>query len=325
MFPNHYSNVHVVPPPVNGKCTHQTGCVKHPIQRAPSSHSNHQVLSHDSFVGPLPTTTRRFRRSSLPPSMSLTPEQTALKHRFDIELGPDLFDESWSRLLKHSPEMFAASLRLTSVPKKKGYLSPKIQSLVSLAVSAATTYLHVPSVHKYTRAALVNGATKAEIIEVLCLTSTLGIHAGTTGIPILCEVLAEQGKPVPSGVEGMNKEQLALKTDFEQKRGYWNSMWNEFVRLSPEFFDAYTELSSVPWTNEGGKGVLEPKVCEFPRPIYVLVYDMGGFRANQWVGQRTHILRFRYSCYSYVSAGAEAAHEECAQLWRDSRGNHGGS
>ncbi|CAO2650107.1 Nn.00g013990.m01.CDS01 [Neocucurbitaria sp. VM-36] len=194
--------------------------------------------------------------------MSLTPEQQALKELFDAELGSAQFDESWSRLLKHSPEMFAASLRLTNVPKKKGYLSPKIQSLVSLAVSAASTYLHVPSIHRHTRAALANGATKAEIVEVLCLTSTLGIHAGTTGIPILCEVLEEQGKDIPKGLEGMNKEQLALKEDFEQKRGYWNTMWDEFLRLSPEFFDAYTELSSVPWTNEGGRGVLEPKVKE---------------------------------------------------------------
>ncbi|KAH3972154.1 hypothetical protein HBH51_107330 [Parastagonospora nodorum] len=194
--------------------------------------------------------------------MSLTAEQQKPKEGFDAALGPAAFDESWSRMLKHAPDMFASSVRLAGVPKKKSHLTPKIQSLVSIAVSAASTHLYVPSIHRHTKSALQNGATKAEIVEVLSLTSTLGIHACTVGVPILFEVLEEQGKPMPKGMEGMSKDQWAMKEDFEKKRGYWNTLWEEFLRLSPEFFDAYTEFSSVPWLNEGGKGVLEPKVKE---------------------------------------------------------------
>lgn len=192
--------------------------------------------------------------------MSLTEEQQQLKAHFDAALGANIFDEAWSRLLKHSPEMFAASLKLTSVPKRKGHLSPKIQSLVSLSVAAASTHLHVPNIHRYTRAALAHGASKAEIIEVLALTSTLGIHACNIGVPILFEVLKEEGREMPKGMEGMSEAQWKMKEDFEKKRGYWHPFWEEFLRMSPEFFEAYTEFSSVPWTNEGGSGVLEPKV-----------------------------------------------------------------
>jgi alkylhydroperoxidase/carboxymuconolactone decarboxylase family protein YurZ len=194
--------------------------------------------------------------------MSLSPEQQHLKERFDAELGSAAFDESWLRMLKHSPEMFAASLRLTSIPKKASHLSPKIQSLVSLAVSASSTHLHVPNIHRYTRAALSAGATRAEIVETLSLTSTLGIHASTIGVPLLFQVLEERGEPIPSGPSNMTPHQLALKQDFQTKRGYWNTMWEEILLLAPDFFSAYTEFSSVPWTNEGGKGVLEPKVKE---------------------------------------------------------------
>ncbi|KAJ4298912.1 hypothetical protein N0V90_004155 [Kalmusia sp. IMI 367209] len=194
--------------------------------------------------------------------MSLTREQQSLKERFDATLGPEAFDESWSRLLKHSPEMFAASLRLTAVPKRKGHLSPKIQSFISLAVAAASTHLHVPNIQRYTKQAVANGATKQEIVEVLCLSSTLGIHACNIGVPLLMEVLREEGREVQTGMEGMNKEQWELKEDFEKKRGYWHAFWEDFLRLSPEFFEAYVEFSSVPWTNEGGAGVLEPKVKE---------------------------------------------------------------
>jgi alkylhydroperoxidase/carboxymuconolactone decarboxylase family protein YurZ len=216
--------------------------------------------------------------------MSLTPEQQQLKERFNATLGSSAFDESWGRMLKHAPDMFASSLRLTGVPKKRGALSPKIQSLISIAVTAASTHLHVPSIHRHTKAALANGATKAEIVEVLSLTSTLGIHACTVGVPILFEVLEEQGKPMPKGMEGMSKEQWAMREDFEKKRGYWNTLWEEFLRLSPEFFDAYTEFSSVPWVNEGGRGVLEPKVCLFATS-----------RSNKTlmgiIGERARILR----------------------------------
>lgn len=97
---------------------------------------------------PLPTMQRppAYSILSIPPDMSLTPQQKSLKERFDAELGPEAFDESWSRLLRHSPEMFAASLRLTAVPKRKGHLSPRTQSLILLAVASASTHLHVPSI-----------------------------------------------------------------------------------------------------------------------------------------------------------------------------------
>ncbi|OAG11637.1 Metallo-hydrolase/oxidoreductase [Paraphaeosphaeria sporulosa] len=190
------------------------------------------------------------------------PEQQSLKERFDAELGASAFDASWSRLLRHSPEMFAASLRLTAVPKRKGHLTPKIQSLISLAVAAASTHLHVPNIQRYTQQALSNGATKAEIVETLCLTSTLGIHACNIGVPLLVEVLREEGREVKSGMDGMSKQQWELKEEFEKKRGYWHGFWEDFLRMSPEFFGAYVEFSSVPWVNEGGKGVLEPKVKE---------------------------------------------------------------
>jgi alkylhydroperoxidase/carboxymuconolactone decarboxylase family protein YurZ len=192
--------------------------------------------------------------------MSLS-TQESLKTLFSNELGEEAWDPSWARLLKHSPEMFAASLRLTSVPRKRGALSPKIQALIQLSVAAAATHLHLPNIHRYTAAALREGASKEEIVETLCLTATLGIHACNIGVPILFEVLKESGKAMPKGMEGMSDEQWRMKEDFEQKRGYWHAFWEEFLRMSPEFFEAYTEYSSVPWTNEGGKGVLEPKVC----------------------------------------------------------------
>lgn len=160
--------------------------------------------------------------------------------------------------------MFAASLRLTTVPRKKNHLGAKVQSLISIAVAANATHLHVPNIHRHMKAALREGASKAEIVEVLCLSSTLGVHACNIGVPLLFEVLKESGREMPKGMDGMSASQWEMKEDFEKKRGYWHAFWEDFLRLSPEFFGAYVEFSSVPWTNGGvkGKGVLEPKVKE---------------------------------------------------------------
>ena len=46
--------------------------------------------------------------------------------------------------------------------------------------------------------------------------------------------------------------------------GYWSELWDQFLLLDDEFFEAYLEFSSVPWN----KGTLEPKVKEF---IYIAI------------------------------------------------------
>ena len=56
----------------------------------------------------------------------------------------------------------------------------------------------------------------------------------------------------------MTERQRELKDDFEEKRGYWHPFWDDVLLLDPEFFEAYTQFSSVPWVS----GVLEPKVKE---------------------------------------------------------------
>ena len=105
--------------------------------------------------------------------------------------------------------------------------------------------------------ALKAGATKDEIMEVLELTSTLGIHAMNIGVPILVQVLTEKG--LRTGPAELTEYQQQVKADFTKARGYWHEFWDEMLELDPELFAAYTEFSSVPWRS----GTLSPKVKEF--------------------------------------------------------------
>lgn len=161
----------------------------------------------------------------------------------------------WESLLELDEDFFAAYTQFSSVPWRNGPLDPKIKEFVYIAVDAAATHLYVPGIRQHVKRALELGATAGEIMEVLELTATLGIHACTVGVPILVEELEAVGKPVSRELSARQEE---IKAEFTEKRGYWNSFWDEMLWLDPEFFDAYTRFSSVPWTS----GTLEPKVKE---------------------------------------------------------------
>jgi len=194
-----------------------------------------------------------------------------LKERFIAENGQHAWTKGWQGLLNLSPELFEASLNLRSIPKKKRHLPPKVQHFVSIAVDSASTHLHVPGIEEHIKAALKEGATPAEVMEVIELTSTLGIHACNIGVPLLMEVLREEGlydKHPTAGVP-LDERREKLKAEFTEKRGYWHEFWEDFLKLDPEFFEGYLKFSSVPWIKDPagdgkGKGVLEPKVKQNP-------------------------------------------------------------
>jgi len=160
--------------------------------------------------------------------------------------------DRWQALRDADPAFFEAFTALAAVPRRASALEPKVKELVCLAVNAAATHLYEPGIREHARRAVELGASKEELLEVLELTSTLGIHASTVGVPLLLEALGDREVPP------LDERRAALKADFEAKRGYWHEFWDGLLELDPDFFEAYVEFSSCPWTN----GVLEPKIKE---------------------------------------------------------------
>ncbi|MFB2579678.1 carboxymuconolactone decarboxylase family protein [Herbiconiux sp. P15] len=177
--------------------------------------------------------------------------------RREYEASHGEWDAGTQAVLDLDPEFLAAYSRLAGVPAKVGALEEKVQHFVRLAVVANSTHLYLPPVRGHIRRALQAGASPAEVMEVLECCATLGIHSMNIGVPILVDVLEQEG--LRTEAAELDDHQERLKAEFTEKRGYWHSFWNEILELAPEFFDAYTEFSSVPWVS----GTLEPKVKEF--------------------------------------------------------------
>ena len=170
----------------------------------------------------------------------------------------------WDDVLALSPDFFEAYMNFSSVPWKTGTLPPKIKELIYIAIDASTTHLYDPGLRVHIRNALRHGATKEEIMEVYQLTSVLGIHTLTLGVPALLDEMGKTGVDTGLGQAPLTPRQEELKAEFTEARGYWSDLWEGVIRLSPEFFEAYMKFSSVPWKT----GTLEPKVREL---IYIAI------------------------------------------------------
>jgi alkylhydroperoxidase/carboxymuconolactone decarboxylase family protein YurZ len=174
------------------------------------------------------------------------------------------WSKGWDPLLDIAPDFFAAYSKLSSVPWKNGTLSPKVKELLYIAIDASTTHMYEPGLRIHIRNALRHGATRDEIMEVYQLTSVLGVHTITMGVPVLREVMRDAGRGAEVELRELTPRQAQLKADFIAARGFWSELWDGVLALSPDYFEAYAEFSSVPWK----LGTLEPKVREM---IYIAI------------------------------------------------------
>lgn len=97
------------------------------------------------------------------------------------------FNPLWEQLRALDPEFMEAYLNFREVPQRNGPLPPHFRELILVAINAATTHLYAPGVRRHIANALRAGATRAEVLETIQLTTVMGIHACNLAIPILCE------------------------------------------------------------------------------------------------------------------------------------------
>ena len=192
----------------------------------------------------------------------LSEHQQKLKHEFIEHRG--YWSPLWQQVLELNPDFFEAYSAFSSVPWRTGPLPAKVKELIYVAVNIATTHLYLPGARTHMANAIKFGATRDELMEVIQLVSVLGIHACTEGVPMLIEELERSGEAVNLSTDALDANASELKRLFIERRGYWGKFWDALLVLSPEFFKAYLELSSVPWTH----GVLQPKIKEL---IYIAI------------------------------------------------------
>lgn len=96
----------------------------------------------------------------------------------------------WDQLRAMDPQFMEAYLAMRSVPLRTGPLPAKFKEMILVAINAATTHLYAPGVRRHMKNAIKHGATPEELLEVIQLTTLLGVHSCNLAVPILMEEIA---------------------------------------------------------------------------------------------------------------------------------------
>lgn len=118
-------------------------------------------------------------------------DHEAIKTRFIAASG--YWDDCCESIWRLSPSYMNAYCSYIETARGTSALDPKTQEFILLSISVATTHLHEPGMRLHMRRAIELGATPAELMEVLQLSSALGIHTCSIGVPILTEELKKAG------------------------------------------------------------------------------------------------------------------------------------
>jgi alkylhydroperoxidase/carboxymuconolactone decarboxylase family protein YurZ len=136
------------------------------------------VLGIHTLVASLPILLEEFGWQEPGP---LSSEHETIKQAFlDLRGGP--WAPAWDPLLRADSSYFEAYTRFSGVPwEQDRVLSPKFRELVYAAIDASTTHLWLPGFRSHLRKAIGYGATLDELLEVLELTSLIGIQSFAQG------------------------------------------------------------------------------------------------------------------------------------------------
>jgi alkylhydroperoxidase/carboxymuconolactone decarboxylase family protein YurZ len=193
-----------------------------------------------------------------------SPDSSSLRQKIDAFVASGgHWPAALSPLEDSCPGFVLAYLDFAGNAYERGPLEPKVKALVSLALDASVTHLYMPGIRRHCRDALRFGATKEELVEVLQLVSVIGVHACVIGMPALEQKLAAYpGQALD--LTHADPQRQSIRQEFEEKRGYWSSIWDGLLALDPDYFQSFTTFSAVPWV----AGTLPPKVKEF---VYIAV------------------------------------------------------
>jgi alkylhydroperoxidase/carboxymuconolactone decarboxylase family protein YurZ len=200
-----------------------------------------------------------------------SPEDRAeLKQRFEERIGH--WRDAYEPILEHDPEFFQIFTELAWVPHGTDVLTDRTKALVSLAASSQITHLDRDAMRVYIRQALDAGGDPEDVLAVLQLSSVIGFHSVTRGLPLLAETYDppsltdeeaalyetvlqryddqdlewdESGRTMT--VPGLGIYRLALQ----------RTPWADLADYDPVFFDAMMAYSEHPMDS------IEPKTREF--------------------------------------------------------------
>jgi len=156
----------------------------------------------------------------------MTPDETLA-----VDTGP--WGEALPLLQEWDPQWAKVCVPMSTAPWTSGVLERKFVELVSVALSASCTNLDAQAARHHIRAAIEAGATREQILVVLKCATVLAIHSCSLAAPILLQ------EAHAAGVEPAPRSAPTPACDAMRAAGQWNTAWDPFVQLDPEWTDHF--------------------------------------------------------------------------------------
>lgn len=102
------------------------------------------------------------------------------------------WNSDWDAMASLAPDWTEQFMRMVSIPLNSPALDPRTFELICIAIDASVTHMFAPGTRRHIRRALDLGVSTEEIMVVLQLTATLGLHTMSLAAPLLQQELRER-------------------------------------------------------------------------------------------------------------------------------------
>lgn len=135
-------------------------------------------------------------------------------------------------------------LAMSTSPWATGVLERRFVELVSIAISVSCTNLDGAATRRHIRAALDAGATWQQILLVLKCATVVAIHSCSLAAPMLLE------EAQAAGIELQPRSAPTPACDAMRAAGLWNTAWDPFTQLDPEWTDQFIATGADIYSDE---------------------------------------------------------------------------
>lgn len=182
--------------------------------------------------------------------------QKRVKEQFCRERGAWKWNETWETILGLNENILEAYSTLSSLPHKRGRISPKVIGMIYVAIDGACTHMHISGMRNHLKHGLEElDISPEEFLEVLGISSLLGTATYTEGFPVLAEEFKNAGLDITGE---LSPEQVALKERFLAENRYWNETLEMALFLDPEMLACYADYLKAVFS----KNALDQKTRE---------------------------------------------------------------
>jgi alkylhydroperoxidase/carboxymuconolactone decarboxylase family protein YurZ len=161
------------------------------------------------------------------------------------------WNDSWQFILERDPDFFEGYLHMSSYAWENGSLDPKLREFIYIVTVASVTHIFPPGLRQHMRNAIGLGATEAELLTVLEIASTVGIHTYLLGVASLEDVRPGSTRGVRDGADAD-----AVLTRHAELLGSASEHVQQATAADPGFYERWLDLASVPFTKSD---VIAPK------------------------------------------------------------------